>query len=64
MRNTFALAIQRKADRLNRLVEDLLDMSRIEGVCSTQRMYGNPPTDAHQGLPYYTLLRAPRIGLL
>ena len=31
VRNTFALAIERESDRLNRLVENLLDMSRIEG---------------------------------
>jgi two-component system sensor histidine kinase KdpD len=30
-RRSFALAIEREADRLNRLVENLLDMSRIEG---------------------------------
>jgi two-component system sensor histidine kinase KdpD len=30
-RSGFALAIEREADRLNRLVENLLDMSRIEG---------------------------------
>ena len=31
VRNTFAQAIERESDRLNRLVENLLDMSRIEG---------------------------------
>ncbi len=31
VRNHFALAIERESDRLNRLVENLLDMSRIEG---------------------------------
>ncbi len=31
VRNQFALAIERESDRLNRLVENLLDMSRIEG---------------------------------
>jgi two-component system sensor histidine kinase KdpD len=30
-RHSFTLAIEREADRLNRLVENLLDMSRIEG---------------------------------
>jgi len=30
-RRSFALAIEREADRLNRLVANLLDMSRIEG---------------------------------
>src|SRR5256886_14313594 len=30
-RRSFALAIEQEADRLNRLVENLLDMSRIEG---------------------------------
>lgn len=30
-RRSFALAIEHEADRLNRLVENLLDMSRIEG---------------------------------
>ncbi|RAQ94600.1 ATP-binding protein [Thermogemmatispora tikiterensis] len=30
-RRSFALTIEREADRLNRLVENLLDMSRIEG---------------------------------
>ena len=30
-RHSFALAIEHEADRLNRLVENLLDMSRIEG---------------------------------
>lgn len=30
-RRSFALSIERQADRLNRLVENLLDMSRIEG---------------------------------
>ena len=30
-RRSFALAIEREADRLNRLVGNLLDMSRIEG---------------------------------
>ena len=30
-RHSFALAIEREADRLNRLVANLLDMSRIEG---------------------------------
>jgi two-component system, OmpR family, sensor histidine kinase KdpD len=30
-RNSFALAIERESDRLNRLVGNLLDMSRIEG---------------------------------
>jgi two-component system sensor histidine kinase KdpD len=30
-RSSFALAIEREADRLNRLVANLLDMSRIEG---------------------------------
>ena len=30
-RRSFALAIERESDRLNRLVENLLDMSRIEG---------------------------------
>ena len=31
VQDTFAQAIEREADRLNRLVENLLDMSRIEG---------------------------------
>ena len=31
VRNHFAQAIERESDRLNRLVENLLDMSRIEG---------------------------------
>ncbi len=31
VRNHFALAIEHESDRLNRLVENLLDMSRIEG---------------------------------
>src|SRR5207237_2492790 len=30
-RRSFALSIEREADRLNRLVGNLLDMSRIEG---------------------------------
>lgn len=34
-RNSFALSIEREADRLNRLVANLLDMSRIEGGALT-----------------------------